>query len=68
MKSAAERPDDNTAHETDTARDFAQGHEPDDLNRYPVADELAADENLPDPEDELLGREDTHYTEQEADE
>jgi len=68
MKSADERPDDNIAHETGTARDFAEGREPDDLNRDPVEDELAADETLPDPEDELLEREDTRYTEQEVNE
>lgn len=66
MKSAAERPARETG--TDTTRNFAEGREPDDLNRDPVNDELAAGETLPDPEDELLEREDIHYTEQEADE
>lgn len=54
-----ERPEDDT----ETARDFAEGREPDDLNRNPVADELSVDETLPDPEDDHLKREDTHYTE-----
>ena len=46
--------------EDETARDFAEGHEP-DLKRDPVEDELNADETLPDPEDEHLKRRDTHY-------
>ena len=58
-KDNVKRPGDDT----ETARDFAEGLEPDDLNRDPVADELSADETLPDPEDDHLEREDTHYTE-----
>lgn len=55
------RPEDNAQ----TARDFAEGQEPDDLDRNPVQDELSADETLPDPEDDHLKREDTNYTENE---
>lgn len=50
--------------EDETARDFAEGHETDDM-RDPVADELETDETLPDPEDDHLKREDTNYTETE---
>ena len=50
--------------EDETARDFAEGHEPDDM-RDPVADELETDKTLPDPEDDHLKREDTNYTETE---
>lgn len=50
--------------EDETARDFAEGQGPDDLNRDPVEDELEADETLPDPEDDHLKREDTNYTDE----
>lgn len=53
----SDRPDDATA------REIAEGHEPTDLERNPVQDELETDPALPDPEDDLLQREDTHYTE-----
>lgn len=56
----ADRPDD--ASTTETAREMAEGVEPTDLERDPVQDELDADATLPDPEDDLLEREDTHYT------
>ena len=43
------------------ARDNAEGRTPDGL-RDPVEDELEADPRLPDPEDALEERDDTHYT------
>ena len=49
----------------ETARDTAEGHEPDDLERNPVEDELERDSTVPDPEDELLEPDDTSYTEPE---
>ena len=47
----------------ETARDIAEGHEPDDLARDPVEAELERDSTVPDPEEELLERDDTSYTE-----
>lgn len=46
------------------ARGNAEGSTPDDL-RDPVDDELEADPLLPDPEDALEERDDTHYTDRE---
>lgn len=55
------KPDRSDDASTD-ARELAEGREPDDVERDPVQDELATDPTLPDPEDELMEREDTHYT------
>ena len=46
------------------ARDNAEGRTPDDL-RDPVEDELETDALIPDPEDALEERDDTHYTDRE---
>ena len=51
----------------ETARDIAEGDEPNDLERDPVEDELETDNTVPDPEDAFLERDDTTYTEPEDD-
>lgn len=50
-----------------TRRDLAQGKDLEDLERDPVEDELGENDTVPDPEDELLERDDTQYTEVEED-
>lgn len=64
MKNVPER--DTPNHET--ARDVAEGREPDDLGRDPTQDELETDATVPDPEDAFLERGDTHYSEADRDE
>lgn len=57
-------------HDTDnekTSRDLAEGKDLEDLERDPVEDELETNNKVPDPEDELLERDDTNYTEVEKD-
>ncbi len=58
------------SHDTDnekTSRDLAEGEDLEDLERNPVEDELGKSSTVPDPEDELLERDDTDYTEVEKD-
>lgn len=55
---------DEQAMHDEAERDNAEGHVPDDL-RDPVEDELETDPSVPDPEDDLEERDDTHYTDRE---
>ena len=47
-----------------TARDLAEGKDLEDLERDPEQDELEKSSTVPDPEDELLESDDTHYTDE----
>ena len=48
----------------ETARDLAEGKDVEDLQRDPERDELETDSTVPDPEDELLEEDETHYTDE----
>ena len=56
--------DQNEPDNEKTARDLAEGEKIQDLERDPVEDELETDSTVPDPEDELLESDDTHYTDE----
>ena len=56
--------DSNEPDNEKTARDLAEGEKIQDLERDPVEDELEKGSTVPDPEDELLESDDTHYTDE----
>ena len=56
--------DHNETDNQKTARDLAEGKDLEDLERDPEQDELEQASTVPDPEDELLESDDTHYTDE----